>query len=199
MYTLLFARLVTSSGRVYAFEPMRALYKELQRNVLLNRFEQVQCVQRAISDQTGPVQFVAGPSHSMGHLVAVGRHNAANMPLTESFQVESTTLDDFVNQGGLPPTFLKVDVEGAEARVLHGGKAVLEEHRPTLILELHNPGQDVAVGMILKELGYRARRVDKKAPPVLTLSSGWPDPNGLWGHIMAIPAERATGSDLQSC
>jgi FkbM family methyltransferase len=191
LYSLLMARLVTSVGRVYAFEPVPAIYADLVRNVQLNQFNHIKCVCKAVSDRTGTGRFILGHHAGAGHLASGGRGGVLTKSATESFDVEETTLDEFVRRGGLPPTFIKVDVEGSEASVLRGARMVLAEHRPLLLIELHTPEQDVAVGAVLKEAGYHARRVKKGAPPVLDLSTGWPDPHGMWGHILGVPTKRA--------
>jgi FkbM family methyltransferase len=183
------ARIVTPAGRVYAFEPMPAIHMELMRNVQLNQFEHVECVRKAVSDRTGVGRFVRGHHEAAGHLTSGGRGDPMSDQLDVSFDVEETTLDDFVRQGGRPPTFIKVDVEGSEGAVLHGARSILGKHRPVLLIELHTPEQDVAVGRILQELDYIARRVERGTPPLEKLTTGWPDPRGIWGQILAVPAE----------
>jgi FkbM family methyltransferase len=184
------ARLVNPTGQVYAFEPVPAIYDELVRNVKLNDFQHVQCVRKAVSDRVGSERFITGHHAGAGHLATAGRGGPAPDASAASYDVELTTLDEFVRQGGKPPTFIKVDVEGAEGSVLRGAQAILSEHRPVMLIELHTPEQDVIVGSLLKDAGYTARRVDSTAPPVVTMTSGWPDPNGLWGQILAVPVEK---------
>ena len=48
-----------------------------------------------------------------------------------------TTLDREVEQLGLVPALIKIDVEGAELEVLEGAARVLETHRPRLLISLH--------------------------------------------------------------
>jgi len=194
LYTLLMARLVMPAGWVYAFEPMPPIHAELVRNVQLNQFDHVECIPKAVSDRTGTARFIVGHHAGAGYLATGGRGSPGPTPSTPSFDVEQIKLDDLIRQGARPPTFIKVDVEGSEAAVLRGARAILTKHRPVLLIELHTPAQDVAVGTLLKDLGYTARRVEKGKPPVLNLTSGWPNPNGLWGQIIALPAERVGGS-----
>ena len=61
------------------------------------------------------------------------------------------TLDELA----LPAARLvKIDVEGAECKVLRGMASVMREHRPTLIIEIHDE-QGPSVEAILRESGYR--------------------------------------------
>ena len=61
-------------------------------------------------------------------------------------RVAVTTLDDEVRELGLVPTFVKIDVEGAELDVLKGAAHVLARHRPRLLLSLH-PRRLAGVGL----------------------------------------------------
>jgi hypothetical protein len=51
-------------------------------------------------------------------------------------EVTSVSLDDFARDHPAPRV-VKIDVEGAELRVLRGAERLLREHRPILVCELH--------------------------------------------------------------
>jgi FkbM family methyltransferase len=51
--------------------------------------------------------------------------------------VPSLTVDAYVAAHGVHPTFVKIDVEGAEFGVLTGMKDTLAHHRPVVVLEIH--------------------------------------------------------------
>jgi len=53
----------------------------------------------------------------------------------------TATVDQLVGTFGLAPTFVKVDVEGAERFVLEGMQRTLATHRPVVLLELHQHWQ----------------------------------------------------------
>lgn len=183
LHTLLMARRVGKEGHVYAFEPVPELQLSLRENVGLNGFGNVTCLELAVSDATGTASFflLAG-GKSIGSLAETGVADGAELV------VNTVSLDDFVfERGGRPPTFVKVDVEGAESRVLTGARRVLAEHHPILLVELHTPEQDVAVGRILVEHGYEAYRVEDGSR-IRDLSRGWPHPEGIWGQFIALPA-----------
>ena len=56
------------------------------------------------------------------------------------------------DQGLKAPTFLKIDVEGAEARVLRGSRDLLSSSQPPLVLiEMNDPHE---VGALLQSLGF---------------------------------------------
>jgi FkbM family methyltransferase len=77
-------------------------------------------------------------------------------------RVPAVTVDGLVDELGLMPTHLKIDVEGAEAMVLRGAQRTLSAALPPLVfLELHNyvfrrSGRDPAECLAqLSRLGYR--------------------------------------------
>jgi FkbM family methyltransferase len=182
MHTLLLARRVGAAGSVYAFEPNPEIYQALEEHLSLNHLSKVQAVRKAVSDQAGTAWFDSAGS-AAGHLVKGTTETSRT-----TYQVETITLDQFVlEEGNAPPTFIKIDIEGAESAALRGGREVIARYRPVLLIELHNPTEDRAVGRFLKDLGYRAVRVET-GEPVQNMESGWPDRSGMWGHVIALPS-----------
>lgn len=54
---------------------------------------------------------------------------------SEPVSVSSLTLDDYIAATQNPPTFVKVDIEGAEHDLLLGSKDLISKHRPIFVLE----------------------------------------------------------------
>jgi len=180
MHALLMAKLVGASGHVYAFEPVPAIFQGLKEHMEMNRFHHVQCVPAGAWDYSGRVQFFTGDHLGAGHCAEIGGTSGRSM------EVEVLSLDDFVFEGNHhPPDFIKVDVEGAEGKVLAGARRVLETYRPVLLIDLHNPEQDVAVGTTLMHLGYKTHRTTDDTI-ITNMSAGWPQADGIWGQIVAM-------------
>ncbi len=180
IHTLLMARLA-SNGIVYAFEPVPEICTALEENVSINNFQNVRCVRLALSDCGGEAAFTKGL-----HVGAGGLTLPSRVP-DDQISVTTTTVDQFVfEQNNPPPDFIKMDVEGAEGKVLAGGEQVLKTFRPVLLVDLHNPEQDIAVGQILLRCGYDAFHSEDLVK-VADLSMGWPHPEGLWGEFIAYP------------
>jgi FkbM family methyltransferase len=181
IHALFLARLVGEFGHVYGFEPVPHICSELQANVALNGFRNVTCVKAAVSDRAGSSSFFTGPHLGAGHLASAGDRQG------EEVTVETVTLDDFViNRKNRPPDFIKIDIEGAEGKALAGSEKVLKKCRPIVLVDLHNPEQDLAVGRVLSNCGYEAYR-SENGKKVKDLFRSWPDPDGLWGQIIAFP------------
>jgi FkbM family methyltransferase len=134
-YTLLFARLVGSAGRVYAFEPAENTFSALLRNVALNPFAAaiVHPQRVALAGSQGSGSLVFGAHHGLTRLANAGEAG--------SEAVHVTTLDRFVEEHAVNAVhFIKIDIEGAEQHFLDGAAATIGRHRPVLMIEVNPAG-----------------------------------------------------------
>lgn len=129
-------------ARVVAVEADAANAARLRTNVSLNGLD-VTVVEAAAWDETGTVRLVGGPS---------AKEHAAE----PGDGVASVSLDDLAARYGTP-TVVKIDVEGAESRVLAGGGRVLAE-APVIVCELHGDEQRALVLELLA--GYSVVELD---------------------------------------
>lgn len=150
------------AGKVVAFEPMAQNRALLERNIRLGRCqERVQIVPAALADFDGVDEFqvddlssASGTLDTVAHGEACqGRRQYGLPPLTEKVTV--ARLDTLVERGEIPvPHVIKIDVEGAEERLLRGAVRTLAQHSPKLAIEFH--GAEVARGVVrfLLDQGY---------------------------------------------
>lgn len=132
-YTLLFAKLVQDTGRVYAFEPDPKSLEILQRNVRKNRLTNVNIQEFAISNCSGESKLkVCGKWGDSGSsLVKEPRKTS------KEIVVKTTTIDEFCEENGIRPDGIKIDVEGAEALVIKECRNVIKKYSPWVLLEFH--------------------------------------------------------------
>jgi FkbM family methyltransferase len=141
-FTLLSSKLAEPSGAVYAFEPIERNLHFIREHVRMNGAENVQVMPIAVSDHIGPVRFAAAHNPAMGGLAAGGE-----------IEVQSTTLDN-VARTIRPPSFIKMDIEGAEHAALSGAIEVLRRARPVILLSEHGWKQHERCSRLLESLGY---------------------------------------------
>lgn len=150
-FALVLAKLVGPGGRVFAFEPDPRNLEALRSNLVTNAIANVSVTPAAIADEAAEVSFATFPFSSVSH-IADSRTPSDARRIT----VTTITLDSFVYDKGNPaPGFIKIDVEGAEARVLHGATRVLREAAPVVTAEVwksHWP----EVAQIMGSHGYRS-------------------------------------------
>lgn len=142
-FTLLARRLISTRGKVYAFEPAPENFALLRRNLELNGFHDVTVFQKAVADRTGTAEFFLSDRESGWHSIYPTVNGASRCA-----RVEVTTLDDaFTAQGWPRIDVVKIDAEGAEYAVLSGMRRLLEQRNPLhLIMEI-NAGTLTAAGI----------------------------------------------------
>jgi len=169
-YTLLSARLVGPSGRVYAFEPDPRYHEFLLRSLQLNDFRNVEIAQKAVSNRTGLAPLFSDPRGGGGRLFT-------NLPYFTRELVQTVTLDQFFADKGWPAVHLvKLDIEGGEERALRGMRELNERNPPLkLIIELAPAPMRLAgvrvedVAALLSDMGFKNGYVignERKTLPV---------------------------------
>jgi FkbM family methyltransferase len=156
LFTLLGARLVGDSGKVFSFEPDPENVARLRRNVQRNGFTNVTVVESGIWSATTKLNFVmsgaASPDHGVGKFVAAESGGAGTL-------TPCVSLDDFTRDAP-PPNAIKCDVEGAEVEALRGGAKLLQSQRPWIICEMHSDANRRAVIDLLTSSGYAVTALD---------------------------------------
>lgn len=149
LYTLYAA---ARGARVTAFEPEASNYAELARNLYLNQFDGVRCLPIALSNTYGPDTLFLSAVGAGVALSAVGAPlDWQHQPFAPVFGqgVICYPLDRFLAEFPDPfPSHIKIDVDGAEDRVVAGARATLADPRlRSLLIEL-NLGLDTDAALM---------------------------------------------------
>jgi FkbM family methyltransferase len=148
--TLCLAKAVGPQGKVVAFEPMPETAQALHCNLRLNRIANVSVIACAASDSAGTATFRVADSLSTASMVWHRDHQHAR-----EVRVACVQIDEEVASARLSlPSFVKIDVEGAEGFVVRGMRRTLESARPVIFLECSDKGRE-QTWEILKNLNYR--------------------------------------------
>jgi FkbM family methyltransferase len=145
------ARLVGSSGRVFAFEPVPLTAGHLSATCRANGLEQVTVVPLALADPASLEVRKLDVFHGMADSTrTTGWHEtllAAKMDWLWPRLCGSRERIDGV----------KIDVQGMELEVLSGMAELLKAHRPRLVVEIHQDVSRQTFLEMLAQLGYQAR------------------------------------------
>jgi FkbM family methyltransferase len=175
LYTWALAGLVGPAGHVHAVEPQPgpATFVETSRRLL--RAGNVTVHRTALGATAGDGVLARPrrgllPVHGRAFLTtgASGLGSNAEFGHHDDVPVAVSTVDDLVRALGVDRlTLVKVDIEGAEARLLAGARGTLAAFRPVLMLELedrHLARFGTSVARVVAELatdGYVARTWDR--------------------------------------
>ncbi len=159
LFTLEGAHAVGPNGKVVSFEPSSREATLLRRNIQQNHLANVVQVEEALSDAPGTARFAIATDGGLNSL-------ASNLHQEQVIQrwdeVKVSTLDAWLsaNTHLKSVRMIKMDVEGAECKVIYGAKEFLSSHCPILLCEFNdstlagfgNTGQDLYAS--ISSLGY---------------------------------------------
>jgi FkbM family methyltransferase len=129
------AKAVKPESSVFAFEPLHRMCDKLKRNVRINDFD-IDCIEKAVSDKSGKAIIYENDTE---HIAAASLNPEvrANGPIDKETEVETITIDDFIDSNNLSQVdLIKIDVETYEPQVIEGFKKDIALFRPTLLIEI---------------------------------------------------------------
>ena len=172
-------------GEIHAFEPINTTFRDLQSLIgQANLSDRVKCHNLALSNSTGSAQMQLSDLETGASKITKGDDGMVS--------VKTSRLDELQ----LPaPMFMKLDVEGHEAKVIEGASNTILNNKPFIIFETWNTGTDYmaseATFDILRAFDYvffrpAWRRIDGG------MSSVWPDtqpPTNYYRQLTLIPMD----------
>ena len=176
---LIMSRLVGPRGIVLAFEASPRIIDKTHQNLVTAGCHNVTLFHRAVWHTTGLVVNMTAGSHLNDRI-----DGAAN----DGMPVRTVALDDLAAAGDFRPSFIKMDIEGAEFEALRGMQRLLANERPVLVLE-QSP-DDMRCHRLLTEAGYRG--VDLST--YRQISGPMDFGRGAVANVLFVPRERAAGS-----
>jgi len=161
MYSI-FAALI-SEVKVYAFEPESNNFQTLMQNIADNNLvDLISPFPIGISDKTELSKlhisaFEAGSSHHTVGKNLLDHNSLEVISNTFSQGIFSTTIDDLCLVWKLPyPSYLKIDVDGIEGKIINESKKILSSSKlESILIEINeNRDQDISIINNLKKIGF---------------------------------------------
>jgi FkbM family methyltransferase len=190
IYAVFAASRVGPEGTVWAFEPSAREVARLQFNLDLNHLS-VRVFPIALADVSGQANLtVAGYEHEAHNTLGAFAYRGIEAKGTETVVVRQ--LDAVLQDNPLPRIdVIKLDVEGAELRVLHGAASTMERYRPCILFEVsekslhHQNSTREELLKFLQSQRYRLYSFDPLTGLPMAASPGVYSDN-----MLAVPAEK---------
>jgi FkbM family methyltransferase len=163
-FTRRFAEWVRPGGLVIAIEPEAQNFASLKSMLSRQGLVNVEPIQAVAAECSGTLKLAINPLHPADHRIAA-----------TGLDVTALTLDDTLRQHGMPDvSLLKIDVQGAEERVLRGALQTLRRCKPVVFMEIDEAALSAmgssshAVLLFMGAEGYRVCRIvgGKLTPPL---------------------------------
>lgn len=146
-YTERLSRLVGSTGKVYAYEPIPFTFSVFRMLVKHFGLTNVTYYQKGVSSSTTSVKFTVpkmdigtlstGQAHISGRDDQYLTSQSKKITGEETFDCEVVALDEFYNEELPGLSFIKIDIEGAELFALRGAQNILRKYQPVILIEIN--------------------------------------------------------------
>lgn len=168
-FSLHACRRIRPDGRIYAFEPLRANFEILERNIRINSARNINAFEIALSDRKG------------AFTMHVPLRNSSAVLVHSEGEVMTETLDGFCASHQVGELkFIKADIEGGELGFFRGAQKVLQESKPTILFESIHSGPEFPERHFLRELNFNLYRLSGRSFELLTDDHEWS------GNVLAV-------------
>jgi FkbM family methyltransferase len=177
-YTTIASRIVGSNGFVLSFEPEPHNFEILHKVILLGKLKNVKAFKLALSDNDGFEFLYLSENPSMHSLVLRRSDKRITVP--------SMRLDTIAKLIKIPKLdLIKIDVEGAELKVLKGCKRVINEFQPIFSIDVnHYDGEFEEISSFMQEFNYEIRLLFCEAGKPYTIVMYPPHKKSLAEHLI---------------
>jgi len=177
--SLMMSRLVGPRGIVCAFEASPRIIDKTHYNLFRAGCHNVTLFHKAVWHSTGALVNIAAGSHL----------NDRIEERMTGMSVRTVALDDIADAADLRPSFIKMDIEGAEYDALRGMPKILRHVRPVLVLE-QSP-EDMRCHALLTAEGYDA--VDLASYVLIRSNADFQPGTGV-ANVLFVPHESVSSS-----
>jgi FkbM family methyltransferase len=176
---------LSKNGTVCVFEVDFNCIHLITENIELNALKNVRVHNVAVSDSSRHVSIPDLKIPNPGIRIDSFKNK-------EGRDVPSLTIDEFISRENMMPDFIKIDVEGAEYKVLRGMINTLKNKRLILLIEIHvtqllkyyNTDYKEVL-MFLSEYGFKLEKVEEHRTKKMILSEIKPT-DELKGNAMIL-------------
>lgn len=167
-YLNLMRKCVGKQGTIVGFEPQLILFEYLSSVKKSLHWSNVRVEHLALSDREERLKLYI-PANKIRKASSPGATLLSSKSQQDTDRIEevdSQTLDQYIERNQLKPVLLKIDVEGNELSVLKGGIEYIRTAKPKILVEIEarHVGKEKAMETFefFKDLGYSGKFIRKK-------------------------------------
>jgi FkbM family methyltransferase len=150
IYTLISA--LNNKRKVFAFEPLPAGFRRLNRNIEINGCSNIKTVNAAVGNYDGDIKLYIPEGFLPTDSSTLKGFRKANKIIT----IPAVTLDSFVAENTISRVdLIKMDTEGTEHLVLEGARNILKRDEPIIICEVLKGITEKFLHSALDSYGYK--------------------------------------------
>lgn len=139
-------------GKIYAMEPDVKNYRRMKRSLYMIGSALMECYNCGAWDEDTTVTFNLRGGRSGRAVPEDGK------PINPARFREVKMMKTDTMLRGEPVTYIKMDVEGSEARALEGARQTIESFKPKLNVALYHRNEDMfALPLLISEMNKRYR------------------------------------------
>jgi FkbM family methyltransferase len=137
-YYSLLASAINKNVTVHAFEPALGPSYYLQKNIRDNKPNQIRSHSEALSSKVGHAKFynVRNAKYANLKYNLSGTSSLVEDENKQSYEVTTTTIDEFSRLNLSSLDLIKIDTEGTEDLILRGATDTIRKYRPIIICEI---------------------------------------------------------------
>lgn len=166
-FSLLAAAIIGPKGSVWSFEASPTTFRILHKNT--SPKSNIHAFHHAVADTREKLTFFEFPNlYSEYNTLDVSQYEGETW--FRKFQprevmVEAIVMDEFADSHRITPKIVKIDVEGAEFKVISGLKRMLGDHSPIMVIEFLSEArgneEHLKARQLLLENGYHSYSISQ--------------------------------------
>jgi len=158
-YAILESNLIGTTGKIYSIEPSPINFKLLEENLKLQKMNNFKIFNLAIGNKNDKLEFLISEKSNWSKIKEdsdiIGKNDTI-------ITVPVKSLNLFCKENNLEKIdLIRMDVEGYEEKIIEGGKEILKNIKPILMIEIHKMylGKERTIKILkeLNELGYEIK------------------------------------------
>lgn len=164
-FSFIAAKLVGNNGKVFCFEPVSAIFNQLQENIQLNSYRNMMIEKIALFNENTNLELKISKETNLG-MSSIFNHDEEKGNCETAKAIKG---DDYFSLIALSKIdLIKMDIEGAELFALQGLQETLKKFKPFLFLELNEQIlsqtkiSKIEITSFLTDLGYVMKGINQQ-------------------------------------